>query len=377
MKNENEKDNALLELDEYEILDHTVKSPEVIAFENNLNSLVIGQAEAVEGITDVYQIYKGGLSAPNRPIATMLFLGPTGTGKTKTVEASAQVIFGKPGAVIKIDCGEFQHSHEIAKLKGSPPGYLGHRETTPMLTQENLDRYQTASDKMTFLLFDEIEKASDNLWNLLLGILDKATLTLGDNRVVDFSSTIVVMTSNLGAREMEAMLKDKIGFRQTTNLDEKFVSAEAMNSIAIEAARKRFSPEYINRIDKVVVFKTLSESAIQAILDLELEVVRQRISEKSKAKFTLRFSAEAKQFIQSQGIDKRYNARPLKRAIERLVVLPMSRIVSSIVLTDDDVIECDLHPSKQSLVFKKLKPAISLLEQVIDAIVNAPAAART
>lgn len=371
MTNEENK-NDLLELEPFEILDHTQKSTEVVDFETNLKRLVIGQNAAVEGITDVFQIYRGGLSAPGRPLATMLFLGPTGTGKTKTVESAAQVIFGKTGAMIKIDCGEFQHSHEIAKLKGSPPGYLGHRETSPMLTQENLDKYHTAENKVTFLLFDEIEKASESLWNLLLGILDKATLSLGDNRVVDFSRTIVIMTSNLGAREMQEMLDTKIGF--STAKPQATPAPEKIDAIAIDAARKRFSPEFINRIDKIVVFQTLTEEAISAILDLELEAVKQRIFAQAAAKFTMEFTDDAKAFIRSQGIDKRYNARPLKRAVERCIILPMSSLLNCTTFGDGDQLVVDLHPSRRSLVFKKRKPAPNLLEQLIEEIMKSPAA---
>ncbi len=369
MTNEENK-NDLLELDQFEILDHAQKSASVLDFERNLKRLVIGQNAAVDGITDVFQIYRGGLSAAGRPLATMLFLGPTGTGKTKTVESAAQVVFGKTGAVIKIDCAEFQHSHEIAKLKGSPPGYLGHRETPPMLTQENLDKYHTAEDKVTFLLFDEIEKASESLWNLLLGILDKATLSLGDNRVVDFSRTIVIMTSNLGAREMQEMLETEIGF--STAKPQTMPAPEKVDTIAIEAARKRFSPEFINRIDKIVVFQTLSEEAINAILDLELEAVKERIFAKSEAKFTMEFTADTKAFIRSQGIDKRYNARPLKRAVERCIILPMSSLLTCTKFNEGDQLVVDRHPSCQSLVFKKRKPIPSLLEQLIEEIMKSP-----
>jgi ATP-dependent Clp protease ATP-binding subunit ClpB len=171
-------------------------------FEAKLSTRIVGQERAVRQTSDLYQVFLAGMNPPNQPVGTMLFLGPTGSGKTRVVEAAAEVLFGDPNAVVKIDCAEFQHSHEIAKLIGSPPGYLGHRETSPMLTQENLDRMHTKDTKLTLVLFDEIEKASDSLWQLLLGILDKATLTLGDNRRVDFSRTIVIMTSNLGAREM-------------------------------------------------------------------------------------------------------------------------------------------------------------------------------
>src|SRR3954468_16124909 len=155
--------------------------------ESSLRSKVVGQDDAIHQIVNIYQTYLAGMISPGRPIGNFLFLGPTGSGKTRLVEATAESLVGDARAVIKIDCAEFQHSHEIAKLIGSPPGYLGHRETHPLLSQEVLNQFHNEKIKLSFVLFDEIEKASDALWNLLLGILDKATLTLGDNRRVDFS----------------------------------------------------------------------------------------------------------------------------------------------------------------------------------------------
>src|SRR3954464_5133919 len=193
-------------------LDPDQKSPRAQDFEQRLTARIVGQERAVRRMSALYQIFLAGMNPPARPIGTLVFLGPAGSGKTRVIEAASEVLFGDPNGVVKIDCAEFQHSHEIAKLIGSPPGYLGHRETSPMLTQENLDRTHTDDVKLTLVLFDEIEKASDSLWQLLLGILDKATLTLGDNRRVDFSRTVVIMTSNLGAREMSEMISGGIGF---------------------------------------------------------------------------------------------------------------------------------------------------------------------
>src|SRR4026207_2102198 len=194
------------------LLDPTIKSFEAQEFENKLFSKVVGQDRAVRKMASLYQVHLSGMASAGRPVGNLLFLGPTGSGKTRVVEAAAEILFGDSKAVLKIDCAEFQHSHEIAKLIGSPPGYLGHRETTPLLSQENLDRFHTEDIKLPLVLFDEIEKASDALWQLLLGILDKATLTLGDNRRVDFSKCMVVLTSNLGAREMSELISGGIGF---------------------------------------------------------------------------------------------------------------------------------------------------------------------
>src|SRR2546426_251108 len=249
-------------------------------FEAKLSSRIVGQERAVRQTSDLYQVFLAGMNPPNQPVGTMLFLGPTGSGKTRVVEAAAEVLFGDPNAVVKIDCAEFQHSHEIAKLIGSPPGYLGHRETSPMLTQENLDRMHTKDTRLSLVLFDEIEKASDSLWQLLLGILDKATLTLGDNRRVDFSRTIVIMTSNLGAREMSELISGGIGFAPgkggKSNPNDNDVDQKIYRT-AVEAARRKFSPEFMNRIDKVVVFRSLKEHHLRKILDLELQDVQNRI----------------------------------------------------------------------------------------------------
>src|SRR5271168_5023456 len=184
------------------VLDPTRRSNDARDFEAALRRKIVGQDPAIEKVAEIYQMFLAGLNAPGRPVGNLLFLGPTGSGKTRVVEAIAEALFGDARACIKIDCAEFQHSHEIAKLIGSPPGYLGHRETHPLITQESLNQWHTEEVKLSILLFDEIEKASDALWQLLLGVLDKATLTLGDNRRVDLSQCIIVMTSNLGATDM-------------------------------------------------------------------------------------------------------------------------------------------------------------------------------
>jgi ATP-dependent Clp protease ATP-binding subunit ClpB len=285
----------------------------------------------------------------------MLFLGPTGSGKTRVVEAAAEVLFGEPHAVVKIDCAEFQHSHEIAKLIGSPPGYLGHRETSPMLTQENLDKAHTDDTKLTFVLFDEIEKASDSLWQLLLGILDKATLTLGDNRRVDFSRAVVIMTSNLGAREMSEMISGGIGFAPTktgkpsedTEIDAKIYRT------ALEAAKRKFSPEFMNRIDKVVVFRSLREPHLRQILDIELNQVQARITESAGTKFIFECTDEAKEFLLSEGIDLKYGARHLKRAIERFLVYPLSNLVATQQVETGDLVLIDFDEDGEKLTFSK------------------------
>src|ERR1700760_2169318 len=246
------------------------------SLETTLRRLIVGQDEAIEQIVNIYQMHLTGLNPPGRPIGNFLFLGPTGSGKTRIVEATAEALLKNPRAVIKIDCAEFQHSHEIAKLIGSPPGYLGHRETHPLLSQEVLNQYHTERVKLSFVLFDEIEKASDALWNLLLGILDKATLTLGDNRRVDFSKAMIFMTSNLGASEMNSIMRPNVGFA-TSEVERKCAAGETDATLdakicrtGVEAARRKFTPEFMNRIDKVVVFRSLGSDELGRILTLEL-----------------------------------------------------------------------------------------------------------
>jgi ATP-dependent Clp protease ATP-binding subunit ClpA len=337
------------------LLDPDRKSPRAAEFEDKLSALIVGQERAVRRMSGLFQIYLAGMNNPSRPIGTMLFLGPTGSGKTRVVEAASEVLLNDPHAVVKIDCAEFQHSHEIAKLIGSPPGYLGHRETSPMLTQENLDKAHTEDTKLTFVLFDEIEKASDSLWQLLLGILDKATLTLGDNRRVDFSKTIVIMTSNLGAREMSDMISGGIGFAPT-----KTDQAKADNEIdtkiyrtALEAAKRKFSPEFMNRIDKVVVFRSLKEHHLRRILEIELKAVQDRITESAGTKFVFECTDPAKEFLLQEGIDLKYGARHLKRAIERHLVYPLSNLVATQQVETGDLVLVDYSGEGDKLSFRK------------------------
>ncbi len=341
------------QMEETVFLDPDQKSPRAQDFEDRLGARIVGQERAVRRVSGLYQIFLAGMNPPNRPIGTMLFLGPTGSGKTRVIEAAAEVLFSDPNGIVKIDCAEFQHSHEIAKLIGSPPGYLGHRETAPMLTQENLDRMHNEELKVTLVLFDEIEKASDSLWQLLLGILDKATLTLGDNRRVDFSKCMVIMTSNLGAREMSELISGGIGFapgKGAKNPHDNEVDQKIYRT-AVEAARRKFSPEFMNRIDKVVVFRSLKEHHLRQILDLELQSVQDRIMLSAGTKFVFQCSNEAKDMLLQEGIDYKYGARHLKRAIERFLVYPLSNLVATAQIGLGDLVQVGLSGNK--LTFSK------------------------
>jgi len=339
-------------------LDPTRRSADAQEFESALRRRIVGQDQAIEKVSEIYQMFLAGLNPPNRPVGNLLFLGPTGSGKTRVVESMAEALFGEARACIKIDCAEFQHSHEIAKLIGSPPGYLGHRETHPLLTQEALNQWHTEKLKLSLLLFDEIEKASDALWQLLLGILDKATLTLGDNRRVDLSQCIICMTSNLGAAEMTDLMNGGMGFFQKPNaIDESF--DEKITRTAQEAARRKFSPEFMNRIDKVVVFKTLRPEHLQKILEIELGMVQQRILQATgNSQFVFTCTSTVKEQLLVEGTDPKYGARHLKRAIERSIVFPLANLVATGQIKLGDFVRIDLGADGRMVFVKEAEGAL-------------------
>src|SRR5277367_5137952 len=333
-----------------EQLDPQKQSSTSRRFEKELRQRVVGQSEAVQALVDLYEMFCAGLHSPGRPVGNLLLLGPTGSGKTRIVEAAAEILFGDSRAVIKVDCAEFQHSHEIAKLIGSPPGYLGHRETHPLITQEELSKSHTEKLKLSFLLFDEIEKASDALWQLLLGMLDKATLTLGDNRRVDLSQTVIFLTSNLGGGEITELMEGGMGFVQPgdkpiVGLDEK------VERTAVEAARRKFSPEFMNRLDKVVVFHPLKREQLQEVLEIELGQVQQRVLETAKGQFLFRVTAAGREFLLQEGTDQRYGARHLKRAIERHVVYPLANLLATEQVHLGDLVCIDWNKDTEGLNF--------------------------
>jgi ATP-dependent Clp protease ATP-binding subunit ClpB len=331
-------------------LDTKQRSSKSCHFEEELRQRVVGQNEAVQALVDLYQVFCAGLHSPGRPVGNLLFLGPTGSGKTRTVEAAAEILFGDSRAVIKVDCAEFQHSHEIAKLIGSPPGYLGHRETHPLITQEALAASHRDGLTLSFLLFDEIEKASDALWQLLLGMLDKATLTLGDNRKVDLSQTVIFLTSNLGGSQIADLMHGGMGFIQpkdkaTTGLHKK------VERTAVEAARRKFSPEFMNRLDRVVVFHPLKRAELDEVLEIELRQVQKRVLDSTTRPFLFRITSECREFLLEQGTDQRYGARHLKRAIERYVVYPIAKLLATAQVHQGDALLIDCHRGEEGLVF--------------------------
>jgi ATP-dependent Clp protease ATP-binding subunit ClpB len=366
-------------------LDPSQTGNEAEKLQRDLRKLVVGQQDAVDQIVNIYQTFLAGMTSPGRPIGNFLFLGPTGTGKTRLVEAAAESLVGDVRSVLKIDCAEFQHSHEIAKLIGSPPGYLGHRETHPLLSQEVLNQYHTDKVKISFVLFDEIEKASDALWNLLLGVLDKATLTLGDNRRVDFSKAMIFMTSNLGASEMGSILRPNLGFAasDTERRTASGVSDEDLNAkitrAGIEAARRKFTPEFMNRIDKVVVFRSLGSEELSRILTIELNQLQQRIfNSTSTTPFVFNVTPDARAFLLREGTDMKYGARHLKRAIERTIVHSLSNLVASDQVRGGDLLRIDFDADQGCLDFIKEAenmPVYAMMQMIDTVPLSAAAAA--
>jgi len=349
-----------MSIQSHKLLNPFLRSTESQDFESGLRRKIVGQNEAVQAVVDLYQVFRAGLNSPGRPVGNLLFLGPTGAGKTRVVEATAEILFGDPRAVIKIDCAEFQHSHEIAKLIGSPPGYLGHRETHPLITQEALGQFHTEKLRLSFLLFDEIEKASDSLWQLLLGILDKATLTLGDNRRVDLSQTMIFMTSNLGSSEISELMTGGLGFapqkpaEMQTDLDGK------VERTASEAAKRKFAPEFMNRIDKVVVFHPLRTEQLESILEIELGMVQQRVLETARGRFLFSVTPSARGFLLKEGTDLKYGARHLKRSIERHLVYPLASLLATDQVNLGDVLSIDWDALEFCLSFDRIAAGVTL-----------------
>jgi ATP-dependent Clp protease ATP-binding subunit ClpA len=333
-------------------LDPSRRSSESQEFETAIRRRIVGQEAGVRAVADLHQVFRAGMCSEGRPVGNLLFLGPTGSGKTRIVEAAAEILFGDPRAVIKVDCAEFQHSHEIAKLIGSPPGYLGHRETHPLITQEALAKHHTEKLKLSFLLFDEIEKASDALWQLLLGILDKATLTLGDNRRVDLSQTMIFLTSNLGGGEITELMTGGMGFVQPMDKSEDRLDHKVERT-AQEAAKKKFSPEFMNRLDKVVVFHPLRHEQLEQILEIELGMVQQRVLDTGRGQFLFRVTSAARRFLLQEGTDIKYGARHLKRAIEKHVVFPLANLLATEQIRFGDILAIDWDEEDQRICFHR------------------------
>jgi CheY-like chemotaxis protein len=310
---------------------------------------VVGQSAATKAIVPYVYMYQSGLAPEGRPAGVFLLLGPTGTGKTKTVEAIAELLHGDEKKILKIDCGEFQMEHETAKLVGAPPGYLGHRETTPLLTQQQLTEVTSHDCDLALVLFDEIEKAAHSITKLLLGILDKGILRLGDNTTVDFEKSLIFFTSNLGAREMMKEINPNIGFQSATPKSQTDLTTR-LESIALGAVRKRFSPEFVNRIDAVVTYNPLDAEAIEIILEHDLRALQDHVNLRLGDRyFSIEITQGAKQFLLSKGISREYGARELKRTIHRQLTQPLATMVARGEILPGAQVSVSVNDASESL----------------------------
>jgi ATP-dependent Clp protease ATP-binding subunit ClpA/CheY-like chemotaxis protein len=335
-----------------------------------LSSKVVGQPDALRYIAPYVQMHEAGLSPADRPVGIFLLLGPTGTGKTRTVEALAEILHGSAKHLLKIDCAEYQHDHEIAKLIGAPPGYIGHRETKPLLTQQRLLEVVSPACDLAIVLFDEIEKASPALTQLLLGVLDKATLRVGDNTTVNFEQTLVFLTSNLGAPQMLREIRPDIGFQSGAAVRSQADMSSRLESIALSAVRKRFSPEFVNRIDVVITYRPLDETALAEILDHQIvdlqRHVRSRLGDRS---FEIEVTSEARQLLLSKGASPEYGARELKRTLHRMLTQPLAAVVAGGGIQPGERVVVDLAGDTLSIRAEGLpavaepdKPVVLLLD---------------
>ncbi|HEY7303535.1 MAG TPA: AAA family ATPase [Bryobacteraceae bacterium] len=293
-----------------------------------LSELLVGQPEAIETIIPYIQMHQAGLSPEGRPLGAILLLGPTGTGKTRTVEALADVLHGSSKNLLKVDCGEFQMEHEVAKLIGAPPGYLGHRETQPMLTQAKVNSVASESSDVSLVLFDEIEKAAPSMTRLLLGILDKAALRLGDNNNVNFERTLIFLTSNLGAKAIQRANRPDFGYEAM--LPPKQLEDPAkLQTIGMAAVRHKFSPEFVNRIDSVITYKPLDHAACEIILDQILagfaRLIHNRLGLRA---FRLQCTPAGRNLLLDSGTSVEYGARELKRTVQRNFIQPVAALVA-------------------------------------------------
>lgn len=309
-----------------------------IPLQSQLATMVIGQENALSKIIPFIQTYNAGLNPANRPAANILLCGNTGLGKTSTVESLAQIIHGSPKSMIRIDCGEFQMDHEVAKLIGAPPGYLGHRETQPVFTQARINSIKSDNSKLSFILFDEIEKASRGLLQILLGVMDKATLRLGDSSSVDFSDSMIFLSSNLGAKHVNNALRDKIGF---TN-DKTALTNRQIKEIIDREAKKHFSSEFMNRLDEVAFYYPLSPDDLRAIVSRELELLQQHYNTRLGTRtFLLGVGQSMFDFILSVGTSPEFGARELKRKISKHITQDIVALINDNAIPAGSVVLLD------------------------------------
>lgn len=318
---------------------------------NALSRRLVGQPAAIAAVVPYVEMYRARLTPEGRPAGIFLLLGPTGTGKTKTVEALADVLHGSPKKLLKVDCGEYQMEHEVAKLLGAPPGYLGHRETQPLLTQQKLCGAASESCDLSLLLFDEIEKAAPSLVRLLLGVLDKGTLRLGDSTLVNFEKSMIFLTSNLGARDMLRELRPEFGFEALIENDPGNV--DKLDRIGKNASRKNFPPEFMNRIDAVVTYRPLDRLALAAILDQHIEEFQNHIQHRlGEDAFHLDVATRARKLLLEKGTSPEYGARELKRVLQRQLIQPLASLVTAGKVHPGATVRADAGPGRDRLVLR-------------------------
>ncbi len=323
-----------------------------------LSRRVVGQPDATRLIVPYLQMFQAGLAPEGRPAGVFLLLGPTGTGKTKTVEALAEILHGSEKNVLKVDCGEFQMEHEVAKLIGAPPGYLGHRETQPMLTQQKLTAVTSEKCNLSLVLFDEIEKAAPSMTRLLLGVLDKAQLRLGDNSTVNFEKSMVFLTSNLGSREMLREMNPEFGFQSAQHTERADLLGK-LQSIGLVAVRKRFSPEFVNRIDCIITYQPLSQEALAAILEHQIADLQSHVNTRlGDRSFTLEISPESRQFLLEKGTSSEYGARELNRTIHRFLTQPLATMVATNQVSAGAKVRVDVAEPPEKLSIRALEPEV-------------------
>jgi ATP-dependent Clp protease ATP-binding subunit ClpA len=317
-----------------------------------LNKLLVGQSDAIETIIPYIQMHQAGLAPEGRPIGVALLLGPTGTGKTRTVEALAEVLHGSSKSLLRVDCGEFQMEHEVAKLVGAPPGYLGHRETQPMLTQARVNGIASETSDISLILFDEIEKAAPSMTRLLLSVLDKATLRLGDNTTVNFERTIIFLTSNLGAKSMQRAHTPDFGFEALLP-PPSVENTRKIQSIGMAAIRRKFSPEFVNRIDSVITYKPLGREACEVILDQIFasfaDLIRNRLGARG---FRLQCTASGRNLLLDTGTSVEFGARELKRTVQRNFIQPVSALVAQGHVPSGSIVILDAKAGEFSVLLR-------------------------
>lgn len=286
-----------------------------------LSVKLIGQQDALDILVPYIEMYGTALNTPGRPAGVFVLLGPTGSGKTHTAESLAAVLHGDNRMYLRVDCGQYQLDHEVAKLVGAPPGYLGHKETRAVLSEPNINSRRSNTCSLAILVFDEIEKASDSLHKILLSIMDKGTLQLGDATSTNFENTLILMTSNLGVRDMNK-LATGLGFKTGVEATD-----ERKSKIGKKAALKHFSPEFQNRVDDWILYKSLDPSSIRTILDMELASVQERISIMlGDRAYYIHVAPAAKSYLVKRYCSEQYGARELKRGVQREIVVPLAKM---------------------------------------------------